>query len=465
MKRDTFNRRRAGLGPVLFGVLATQAATPAAQADVEVGMFGGGKFYSEDGSLARGRALGDPNSALQHSGVFGLRIAYLPIPRLALEGELGVSPTGMRGSLSFPDGQPVPNSQAQAAVMPIRAHLLINVLTGRVRPFVLVGGGGHVSVPLSTGVLLTDAKGAIHAGAGLAFDVRPGWGLRFDGRFIMAESDTKVLTPEGEVLAAVFGHFGGVPLPPPAPPPPVVLMDSDGDGVPDGQDACPDKAGPAASAGCPPADRDGDGIPDQLDRCPTEAGLPATEGCPSALVDGDSDGVNDQSDRCPQQAGPAENGGCPDSDSDGDGIVDRRDSCPTQAETRNGYKDEDGCPDELPAEIKQFTGTIKGVAFQPSSAILTADSLTVLAAAVKVLKDNPSIRIEIAGHTDSSGDAETNRALSQQRAESVLKYLTEQGVSATQLTAKGYGPDVPLQPNTTPEGRSKNRRVEFNLQK
>lgn len=463
MNDDTCNRRRVGLGPVLFGVLAAQAATSTAQADVEVGVFGGGKFYSEDGSLARTRALGDPNSALQHSGVFGLRIAYLPIPRLALEGELGVSPTGMRGSLSFPDGQPVPNSQAQAAVIPIRAHLLINFLTGRVRPFVLVGGGGHVSVPLSTGALQTDAKGALHAGAGLAFDVRPGWGLRFDGRFIMAEGDTKVLTPEGEVLAAVFGHFGSAP--PPPPPPPVVVKDSDGDGVPDGQDACPDKAGPAASAGCPPADSDGDGIPDQVDRCPAQAGLPATEGCPSALLDSDGDGLNDQVDRCPEQAGPSENRGCPDADSDGDGVVDRLDSCPAQAETRNGYKDEDGCPDELPAELKQFTGTIQGVAFQPNSAVLTADSLTVLDAAVKVLKDNPSVRIEIAGHTDSSGDVEKNRVLSQQRAESVLKYLTEHGVVATQLTAKGYGPDVPLQPNTTPENRAKNRRVEFNLQK
>jgi hypothetical protein len=105
---------------ILFGVLAAQAFIPVAQADVEVGIFGGAKFYSEDGSLARARAPGDPSSALSHSGVFGLRIAYLPIPRLALEGEVGVSPTGMRGPLSFPDGQPVPNSQAQAAVMPIR---------------------------------------------------------------------------------------------------------------------------------------------------------------------------------------------------------------------------------------------------------------------------------------------------------------------------------------------------------
>lgn len=462
MHSDKFNRRRAGLGPVLFGVLAAQAATPTAQADVEVGVFGGAKFYSEDGTLARARVLGEPNTALQHSGVFGLRVGYLPIPRLALEGEIGVSPTGMRGPLRFPDGQPVPDSQAQAAVIPIRAHLLINFLTGRVRPFALIGGGGHVSVPLSTGALQTDAKGALHAGAGLAFDVRPGWGLRFDGRYILAEGATQVLTSEGEVLAAVFGHFGSAP--PPAPPP-EVAKDSDGDGVPDGQDSCPDKAGPAASAGCPPVDSDGDGIPDTLDRCPTVAGLPVSEGCPSAQVDGDGDGVNDQVDRCPQQAGPAENGGCPDADSDGDGVADRLDSCPAHPETRNGYKDEDGCPDELPAALKQFTGTIQGVAFQTSSAILTTESLTVLDAAVKVLKDNPSVRIEIAGHTDSSGDAEKNRVLSQQRAESVMKYLIDHGVVTTQLTAKGYGPDVPLQPNTTPENRAKNRRVEFTLQK
>jgi hypothetical protein len=96
-----------------------------------------------------------------------------------------------------------------------------------------------------------------------------------------------------------------------AAPPPV---DSDGDGVPDSSDTCPNQVGPPSNNGCPlpPADSDADGVPDSSDLCPDQAGPPPNNGCPLAPADSDGDGVPDSSDTCPNQAGPASNNGCPD---------------------------------------------------------------------------------------------------------------------------------------------------------
>jgi OmpA-OmpF porin, OOP family len=89
-------------------------------------------------------------------------------------------------------------------------------------------------------------------------------------------------------------------------------------------------------------DRDGDGIPDLEDRCPELAGKPAFGGCP----DSDDDGVADSEDACPKEAGPKETQGCPVSkDSDHDGVPDDIDRCPLDAEDKDGFQDEDGCPD------------------------------------------------------------------------------------------------------------------------
>jgi OOP family OmpA-OmpF porin len=69
--------------------------------------------------------------------------------------------------------------------------------------------------------------------------------------------------------------------------------------------------------------------------------------------------------------------------------------------------------------------------------------------------------IEIAGHTDNVGPADQNRALSQKRAEAVVKYLVDKGVDKSRLIAKGYGPDKPIADNKDAKGKQKNRRVEF----
>jgi hypothetical protein len=121
--------------------------------------------------------------------------------------------------------------------------------------------------------------------------------------------------------------------------------DRDGDGIPNGQDDCPGKPGPASNNGCPrdddrggDDDRDGDGVPNDEDNCPNTPGPPSNDGCP---IDTDGDGVIDTEDACPTVPGPPENNGCPFGlDTDGDGIPDSEDACPTVP----GPPENDGCP-------------------------------------------------------------------------------------------------------------------------
>ena len=79
-----------------------------------------------------------------------------------------------------------------------------------------------------------------------------------------------------------------------------------------------------------------------------------------------------------------------------------------------------------------------------------------------LLKDNPQIQVEIAGHTDSMGSEKANLAISEKRALSVKKYLQDKyNIPDSRMTIKGYGSSKPVADNNTQEGRSKNRRVEF----
>ena len=229
-------------------------------------------------------------------------------------------------------------------------------------------------------------------------------------------------------------------------------VDTDGDGISDDVDKCPGTpAGTAVdSSGCPlPQDDDGDGVTNDIDKCPgTPAGAKVdASGCE---IDSDGDGVGDSRDQCPNTPAGAkvDEKGC-ELDGDGDGIVDSQDKCPN---TPKGERvDNTGCP--FNKEL-----LLQGVKFETNSAALLPESIPVLNNAIATLKRYPEVHIEVAGHTDSRGSDALNLELSARRAETVLKYLQEGGVSNT-MTSRGYGERQPLASNNTDDGRQQNRRV------
>ena len=244
-------------------------------------------------------------------------------------------------------------------------------------------------------------------------------------------------------------------------------LDSDGDGVPDYIDKCAETPVEAFNAldslGCP-LDSDGDGVPDYLDKCaatPKEAytSLDST-GCPK---DTDKDGVPDYLDKCPdtpaEAVGMIDASGCP-KDSDEDGVLDYLDKCPDV----KGVETESGCP-EIKAEVKQvLRKALTGIQFETGKAVIKRSSNAVLNEVVRVMEENPDYKLNISGHTDSSGDPEKNMKLSEERASSVVNYLVSKGVDASRLKSVGFGDTRPIADNKTSSGRAKNRRVEFDVE-
>ncbi len=243
---------------------------------------------------------------------------------------------------------------------------------------------------------------------------------------------------------------------PVAPLPPVpVVADRDNDGVADADDACPDVAGVAALKGCP--DTDGDGVVDSEDKCPTVKGLAKYQGCP--IPDTDGDGINDEEDKCPSVAGVARYQGCPIPDKDNDGVNDEEDKCPSEAGPASNH----GCPEIKQEVINKINMSAKNIFFATGSAKLLAKSNASLNNIYSILNDNPTYMADISGHTDNTGKAEKNQAISEARANAVKAYLVSKGIDESRLTAAGYGQDKPVANNKTAAGRAKNRRVEIGI--
>ncbi|WP_422106487.1 OmpA family protein [Winogradskyella sp.] len=231
--------------------------------------------------------------------------------------------------------------------------------------------------------------------------------------------------------------------------------DSDNDGIQDSKDDCPNEAGLAELNGCP--DSDGDGIADKDDQCPNTAGLASLAGCP----DTDGDGIADKDDNCPNEAGPSANNGCPWPDTDGDGILDKDDQCPNEA----GEAANNGCPIVNPTQevIDELNSYARTILFDTGRASFKEETDQVLQAMVAIFKQYPKADFAIEGHTDSVGSKKSNQALSERRANAVRDYLIANGIDADRLTATGYGEDNPIADNKTRAGRKENRRVEVKL--
>ncbi len=233
--------------------------------------------------------------------------------------------------------------------------------------------------------------------------------------------------------------------------------DSDGDGIIDADDRCPDEPedfdGFQDEDGCPDYDNDGDGIPDVKDLCPNEAE--------------DYDGYQDSD-------------GCPDLDNDNDGIPDKDDKCPDQPETFNGFQDDDGCPDTIVVIPEQKPDTVAVSDQKPETDVIkSGDTFTIpgddlfftnraeikpegykqLDGILAQLKRDPKTYWRIEGHMDSEGPEQWVRTMSSKRAESVYYYFVSHGLDASRFTIYGLGDKFPIANNNNEQGRAKNRRI------
>jgi OOP family OmpA-OmpF porin len=233
--------------------------------------------------------------------------------------------------------------------------------------------------------------------------------------------------------------------------------DSDGDGVSDCLDRCPEtRMGcDVDKYGCS-QDSDGDGVCDGRDECPrTPEGCAIDEqGCPK---DSDNDGVCDGKDRCPgtPKGCLVDERGCP-KDPDGDGVCDGLDACPN---TQAGVPvDERGCPVAMPdiSEIEQ-------IRFSFDKTIITPIPNPTLDYVYDIIKLYPEVRIVIHGHTDNVGSDEYNMQLGRRRAQAAKDYLVTKGSPPGRILIATHGEEEPIASNDTEEGRAQNRRVEFRV--
>ena len=325
---------------------------------IEIGVTLGGHAFSESSELGTDDRMDDPG--LDAAGLFGLRLGLPLTKRLAVEGE----------AVSMASHDDVLGDDV--TVYGLRTHLRVDVLTGRIKPFVLAGLGVQM---LRTGSpqMANDTDLALHVGLGVSVAVSSRIALRVDLRELaVPDRSTNGAASDVELSAGVTYRFGDAPAPRPVIRQVVV-------------------AAPAV-----------------------------------------------------------------DPDPDQDGIVGRWDRCPDVAEIRNGWQDDDGCPDERITELG-------GIGFTADSARIDASSLPLLEHAREILAEHVGLTVEIAGYTSAEGTPDRNDALSLARASAVKAWLVEHGIAPARLLAVGYGADDPIASNATEDGRRTNRRIVFRI--
>ena len=344
-------------------LLASLLLPAAAHAErrIELGVTLGAHAFSDETELGVADDMTEPGA--ESAGLLGVRVAVPLRARIAAEGE----------AIAIPTKDDVLGDKA--TVYALRAHARIDLLTGRVKPFLVVGLGTHI-VRSDSPQMDDDADQAYHWGGGVRYAINDKLEARVDLRHLIVPDRTRDgATSDYEVTAGMTYRVGG------SAPPPIVRV---------------------------------------------------------------------------VQAPPVVVEKIVDLDKDDDGLVDTRDACVDLPETRNGWKDDDGCPDQVIQELA-------GIGFEHDSAVIDIASAPILERAYALLKDNPHISIEISGHTSAEGDPDRNLSLSLRRAEAVKSYLVKRGISDARIHTVGHGADVPIADNTTPAGREKNRRIEFRI--
>ncbi|MBC8073634.1 MAG: OmpA family protein, partial [Deltaproteobacteria bacterium] len=295
------------------------------------------------------------------------------------------------------------SSDVSATAWALRAHVIGQLGLWSVTPFILAGTGlvGMQSASPPRGIG-NDQDVAIHFGAGVKVFINRWVMLRLDVRDVVSNRAGvgEGLTSSPEILLGL--SFTLRPK--------------------------KKKARPRDD------DRDGDRIVDKDDFCIDVYG-PPPRGCPQVCID----------------------------DNDGDGLDNTEDTCIDDPETRNGFEDGDGCPDEVPPELSEIAGIMEGIQFDTDKDNIKSTSKPNIDNAAAVMKKYPSIRVRVVGHTDSQGAYKHNIDLSQRRAASVKRAMVEQGVEDSRIETAGVGPDQPIDTNETADGRAKNRRIEFQI--
>jgi OmpA-OmpF porin, OOP family len=334
--------------------------------------------------------------------LIGARAGYFFTPHWSLEGSWQHLPT----KTNFDDGIGLPNTDMTLSCY--RLNVLYNFEQGEAfRPFVTAGIGCE-KVDIRAFSARWDR--GYNAGGGLRWFLSRHFEMRMDGRFVW--------TPVGGVIDAAQKNLEG----------------TFGVGWVFGSGRPRASAPAAPAARAPDTDSDGDGVYDRTDRCPNTP-----------------------------KGWPVDRWGCP-LDSDGDGVPDGADDCPG---TPRGVKvDGRGCA--LPVALIQILRekkavVLEGVEFDNDKDTLRPVSLTTLDEVAASLKDWPDVRIEVQGHCSDPGTAEHNMDLSQRRAAAVKAYLVSRGLDASRLEAKGYGESKPIASNKTEAGRQLNRRVELHV--
>ena len=306
------------------------------------------------------------------------------------------------------------NTTLSASELAVGGSLGVILRLSRSINFTLSGRGLYLT---GAGAEFEDAvqkardRWIVTAQAGLQFHFGKSGGARWPSDSVWATPRTAV-KPRGKAIGSLD---------------PALTADSDRDGIVDAYDDCPGTPKVAVGYvdvhGCP-VDADRDGVPDYLDRCQgTPAGaLVSSDGCP---IDIDGDGVPDGIDDCPDSpvGVPVDRFGCIDLSMFSKPIVLNVDYLPGSFEIDTKTKD----------RLKKIAGILLLV---------------------------PEVKLDIVGYTDNIGLPDANQKLSEKRARRVRDYLIAMGVAADRMKASGKGEENQVAPNTTAEGRAKNRRIE-----
>jgi len=399
-------------------VTLAAAPSPAAAEPLQLGGWFGPRLFSPSSEL--GYIDGAPaHPALQNAIALGGRVARPFFPWLVPELELAISPASTNAV-----GGAKP---ASVFWFEPRVHVRFELWPGRrIQPFAVAGAGAPVALSAAEKTFATSIIGDGYLGGGVRFDTQKGFGLRLDARLAFLPSHA------GASLAAELDFGIGIELQ-----------------IGDRHRPTPEEL--RLAQGEAPPDRDGDGIPDAQDACPDRPE--------------DHDGFEDAD-------------GCPDIDNDRDGVLDIADKCPNVPETYNGYEDEDGCPDTLPPDVDALRGTVEGLLYADAETVVRDSALPGIRKIAKTMTAHPSIRVLLIGHTDDReakqfATAENGQPapelgalsadLSRARAEAVKNALVEAGVAPARVVVDGKGAEEPVADNTKPRGRLANRRVEIKL--